>query len=237
MTKEEANQQILKIMNYEFSLSEKENKLFEELIFQCDLTVQNNMGHNPLMYALYYHQKQNLHFNKEQWNYLIENSDLTQQAKNGRTLLFYALYYHQKQNLHFNKEQWNYLIENSDLTQQAKNGRTLLFYAFYYHQKQNLQLTKNQFQTMYNALSKEQQQNIFQNLIKINHNNNHQYVEEINRLLYDLQFQPNEETIYWLQENQHQDILPIIKKRDLFFQLNNNIKSVENNGKIATIKI
>jgi ankyrin repeat protein len=237
MNKEEANQKILKMMNKDDSLSEDESQLFKKLIYHCNLNTENEHGWTPLMYTLLFNKTKNLHLAKEQLGYLIKHSDLTIQSKDGWTPLMYALRYNQYEKLNFTKEQFDYFIEHSDLTIQSQDGWIPLMFAFKYNQSENLQITKKQFQVMYDALNKEQQQNTFKVLIVVNHKYSHQYVEEINRLLYDLQFQPNEETNIWLQENQYPDILPMIEKRDLLFQLNKNIRFVENNRKIAIMKI
>jgi ankyrin repeat protein len=198
MNKKEANQKMIKIMNKKTLLSKEEIQLFKELIYQCDLTQQNQNNWTPLIFSLFYNQEQNLHLTQEQFNYLIQNSNLKQQ-------------------------------DNDDWTP--------LMFALFYNQEQNLQLTKHQFQTMYDVLNEEQQQSTFQKFIDEKNYNNQQYLEEINLLLYDYQFQPNEQTIDWLQENKYQDILQMIEKRNLFFKLYQNIKQMDNHQKINSMKI
>jgi ankyrin repeat protein len=203
MKKEEANQKILEIMNKDDSLSEKEIQLLKEIIYNCDLTIQDKDGYTPIMYIF---------------------------KKNKRY------------KLNVNTVSINYLIEHSNLSQQNQYGWTSFMFALFYNQEQNLQITKNQFQVMYQALTQEQQQKIMKKLIilikrYIHKNTKNEHIEKIKFLLYDLKFHSNEETIDWLQENQYQDILHMIEKRDLFFQLNTDIKPMDNHQKIATIKV
>jgi ankyrin repeat protein len=226
--KEETNQKILELMNQDDSLSEEEVQLFKSLIFKCDLTVQNKNNLTPLMYTLLFNKTKNLDLTKEQWNYLLEHSNLTKQDNNGWTPLMYAFTYNQEKNLHFTKEQFDYLIKNSDLRQQNNFDWTPLLFALEYNQKQNSQLTKKQFQILYETLTKEQQQTTFKFFIDIYIYKSNEYKEEMNLLLYDLQFQPSIETIEWLKNCRLKSIIKMIEKRDVFFQLHQEIKFVEN---------
>lgn len=214
-----------------FFNEEQWNYLFQN----SDLKHQDTLGFNPLMLAINYYKKEQLNFTEKQWDYLIQHSDLKQHNNEGINALMFAL--ENKKNLPLNQKQWSYLIQHSDLKQQSNIGWTTLLYAFYYHQNQNLNLSKKEFQILYDALSEGQQQNTFQRLVEKNVENNHKYVEEINLLLYDLKFQPNQKTMNWLQKNNHQDILEMIEKRNLFFKLQQEISMIENQTKIATIKI
>jgi hypothetical protein len=237
MNKEEANQKMIEMMKKKDFFSEEEVKLFKELIVQCDLTIQNDYGLTPIMFVFFYNNSKSLNFSQEQFNDLIQHSDLMIQDRAGLNHLMYAFTCNQKQNLNLNQEQIDYLIEHIDLTHQAKNGWTSLMFALRFHQSENLQFTKNQFQVMYDALTEEEQQNTFQKFIEQNHKNNHKYLKEINLFLYDLNFQPNKKTIKWLQENQYQDILQMIEKRDVFFQLNKDIQQINKTEKIDKMKI
>jgi ankyrin repeat protein len=191
------------------------------------------------MFAFRYNQSENLHLSQEQWNYLIQHSqhsDLQQQNQNGWIPLMFAFKYNQSENLHLTTEQIDYLIQHSDLKQQSKNDWTPLMFALIYNQSENLHLSKKQFQTMYDALTEEQKQNTFKNLISGNYKNQ-PYLEKIHLLLYDLQFQPNEKTLKWLQENQNKDILKLIEKRNLWIQLQKKMNHVEKKEKMNRIKI
>ena len=211
---------------------------WDYLLKNSDLTQNTYAQHwNPIIYAFMNNQKQNLNFNEEQWNYLIQNSTIKSKNKiKNYNIIIYAIKYHQSENLNFNEEQWDYIIQNSDLTQQDKDGWTPLLFALVYHQEQNVNFSKKQLRVMYYALTEVQQQNTFQNFIQQNYNNQ-KYIEQINLFLYDLQFQPNEKTIKWLQENQYKDILKRIEKRNLWIQLQKKINQVEKKEKMSKIKI
>ena len=49
--------------------------------------------------------------------------------------------------------------------------------------------------------------------------------EDILFLLYDLQFEPEEKTVEYLQKNEHQEILQMIEKRNILWNLNKNLTS------------
>ena len=43
--------------------------------------------------------------------------------------------------------------------------------------------------------------------------------------IYDLQFEPEEKTVEYLQKNEHQEILQMIEKRNILWNLNKNLTS------------
>jgi hypothetical protein len=200
ITKEEANQKILEIMNQDDLLSSEKIHLFKELMVQCNLTIKDKRSYTPLMFALQYNQTQNLHLTTEDFNYLIKNSDLKQQDRD-------------------------------------KDGWTAIMFALVYHQEENLNLSIQQFQTMYKPLTEEQQQSIFQYLIIKNYKNNNQNIEEINLLLYDLRFQIDKYMRDWLLENDYQEILQRIEKRDVFFQLHQEVQGIDKKEKMNIKKV
>jgi ankyrin repeat protein len=159
MNKEESNEKIIKLM-YNNSLDEKEIELFKELIYQCDLTIQNKYGWTPVIFALTYNQKQNLNLTTEQCNYLFQNSDLSQKDNYGCNPLMYAFSYNKSNNLNLSKEQWNYLIQHSDLQQQDKDGWIPLMFALKYHQSENLHLTTEQIDYLIQHSDLNQEDNI-----------------------------------------------------------------------------
>jgi hypothetical protein len=218
-----------------FFNEEQWNYLFQN----SDLKHQDTLGFNPLMLAINYYKKEQLNFTEKQWNYLLEHSDLIQHNIEGINALMFAL--ENKKNLPLTQKQWNHLINNSDLTQQNNFDWTPLMYALFYLRKQNLFLTQEEFKIMYQPLNEKQKQNVFLFMIDIYSKNNNSieyfYFEKIKSLLYDYQFQPTEETIHWLQEKNHQDILQMIEKRNVLFQLEKDFQLMDKQEKLNIIKI
>jgi DNA-binding PadR family transcriptional regulator len=54
--------------------------------------------------------------------------------------------------------------------------------------------------------------------------------------MFDIGYQITEKNMKWLQEN-HQDIVDMIEKRDVFFQLHQDFKPMDNHQKISAMKI
>jgi ankyrin repeat protein len=234
MNQEDANQKILEIMNKNDSLSPEEIQLFKKLIHQCDLNIRNNLGYTILMFSFIFNSLKNLNLSTEQWDYLLEHSDLNQQDYNNCNPFMYFLKNNQINKLNLTKNQLNYLIQHSDLTQQDIHGWNPLMLAFYNNQSFDI-LGKTQLKNMYVLLTEEQKQKTFTNIIQYSENDLEK--EKIYFLIYDCQFQIDKRMIDWLLENDYQNILDMIEKRDVFSQLHQDVQLIENKEKINTIKI
>jgi ankyrin repeat protein len=222
-------------MNIEQEILNKINKIYFKF---NNLKQQDEDGYNALIFALYYNQEENLNLTKEQWDYLIENSDLTQQNQNGWNALMFALYYNKTEQLNFTKEQFDYLFKNSDLKQVDNEGWNALIFALYYNQEENLNFTKEQFKKLFNPLLEEQKQKTFQLICKkYIQNKNNNIKKSILIMLYYLEFKPNQKIIDFLKENNYQEIIEMIEKRDLYFKLNNNLENNKINNKKVLTKI
>jgi hypothetical protein len=205
---------------------------FDNLIKNSSL--QKKQIFDILMDILFNNEKHKLHLSEKQLNYLIKNSNLKQKTKSGFNVLMYALLYNNSENINLTEDQWDYLIKHSNIKQQTTNDRNAFMIALDMKLKNNLNFSDEKICQLWNPLSEEQKQNTFIIICK-EYNKKKLNETSLIFLLYDLRFQPNQETIHFLQENQNKKFLEMIKKRDLLLNLKQEL-SIKNNI-IPKIKI
>jgi hypothetical protein len=190
------------------------NEQWDYFIRHSDLKLQNNEGRNAIQYVLKYYQEQKINWTEQQWDYLIQHSDLKQKDDDGWNSLMYAFMYAQEFIFSWKKEQWIYLIEHSDLKYRNKENWTAcsIFVKF-----SNLYFSKDILQYLWSELNEEEKNKIFQKYVQKTKK------EEIIWMLYDMNLQLHEKIMIWLQEEKNQEILKMIEKKDIFYNLNKNL--------------
>ena len=214
-----------------FQLTKQE---FDCLLENSDLKQQDNYGLNFFMKALQNDYDQNLNFTKKQWDYLMQNSDLKQQNDDGLNALLLAIENYKKQELNFNAKQWDYLIKNSNLNQENKDAGTVFLYGLIYNEKNEIHLSVEQKKQLWIVLTEEQQQKQFQKVCT-NFQNGFLKEKDILFILYDLQFQPTQETIDWLEDFKYKTILKMLNNSRFFLNLKQDL--FEKNNLIKRVKI
>jgi hypothetical protein len=174
--------------------------------------------------------------NKINQSSFFKFNNLSNQDQIGFNTLMFALYYNKTKQLNFTKEQFDYLFKNSDLKQVDNEGWNALIFALYYNQEEELNFTKEQFQQLFNSLLEKEKQKTFQFICEEYIKNKDDNIQKsILIMLYDLEFKPNQKIIDFLKENNYQEIIEMIEKRDLYFKLNHNLENNKiNNKKILT---
>ncbi len=191
---------------------------WDYLLKNSDLKQKTWSGENVLMHAFIFNQDQNINFSRNHWDYLLENSDLKQVNHKGLNSLM--VYIHNYKDANLSEKQWNYLLKNSNLMQETKEGFTAFLSAFLENDENFF--SKEKLQQLWNPLSQQQKNKNFQMIIDEYKNLSK---EDILFLLYDLQFEPEEKTVEYLQKNEHQEILQMIEKRNILWNLNKNLTS------------
>ncbi len=232
---------------YYLSNNKKENLFFSEekidyLLKNSDLNITNENANN-LIYALNYFEAQDIRLTTKQWDYLIRNSDIKQKM-NDKTSLIYFVFFNNRKEINIEENTLNYFIENSDLHHQDQNGWTAFLYALRSIEKN----PKNEsyIKKIYSCLSEEEKQETFYKIcekyigITKEFNQNH-----ILFMLYDLQMKPTKETLEKLNKderyqdklikNQYQELIQMIEKRDVLWDLNKNLNQEKNKKDVLKI--
>jgi hypothetical protein len=232
---------------YYFSNNKKENLFFSEkkvdyLLKNSDLSFSNE-NTNILIYALNYFEAQNINLTTKQWDYLIRNSDIKQKM-NDKTSLIYFIFFNNRKEINMEENTLNYFIENSDVHHQDQSGWTAFLYAFRIIEKN----PKNEsyIKKIYSCLNEEEKQETFYKIcekyigITKEFNQNH-----ILFMLYDLQMKPKEEILEKLNKderyqdklikNQYQELLRMIEKRNVLWDLNKNLNQEKNKKDVLKI--
>ena len=219
-----------------------DNNEWDYLIQNSDLNITNENANN-LIYALNYFEAQDIRLTTKQWDYLIRNSDIKQKM-NDKTSLIYFVFFNNRKEINIEENTLNYFIENSDLHHQDQNGWTAFLYALRSIEKN----PKNEsyIKKIYSCLSEEEKQETFYKIcekyigITKEFNQNH-----ILFMLYDLQMKPTKETLEKLNKderyqdklikNQYQELIQMIEKRDVLWDLNKNLNQEKNKKDVLKI--
>jgi hypothetical protein len=218
-----------------------DNEEWDYLIQNSLLKQQENSGYNALMYAL--ENNQNINLTTKQLDYLIKNSDIKQKM-NDTTSLIYFILFNNKKEMNMEENTLNYFIKNSDVHHQNKNG----WNAFLCALKTIETNPKNTsyIKKIYSCLNEEEKQETFYKIcekyigITKEFNQNH-----ILFMLYDVQMKLTEETLKKLNKNeryqdkliknQYQELLRMIEKRDVLWDLNKNLNQEKNKKDVLKI--
>jgi hypothetical protein len=216
--------------DYELNFSKEK---WDYLIQNSDLNQKYINSYNACILTLFYYEKQNLSFTKEQWDYLIRNSYF---SENKNDTLKAAIL--NNKNIQLTKEQWIYLIENSDLKQKDFSGNNIIIYAFRFDICEKLNCKKEIFKKFWDILSEEEKKENFESICleKIYHQTDKiKKQKNILFILYELEYDPTEETKKLLYEEKQMDSLEIIKKKELFLKINKDLFIKEIQKKVVKI--
>jgi hypothetical protein len=187
----------------------------------------------------------NKNFNIQTIKKLIFECDLNLVTKEGNSLLIYILLYNKVKKLNFTKNEIFELLDKGNLNQVNNQKRSLFFFLFSYNKNTNAPFNEKEIQYLFQKCSPLNQRITFRNLVEFNDQYSLvdnilirvSYQKEIEFVLYNCNLQITKEIKNWLKDNNKLKIIEIIEKRDLFFQLNQDIKPIDKKEKISTIKI
>ncbi len=154
--------------------------------------------------------------------------NLDDKDNKGNSVLMFCCLYNISKSLGFQKKHWEYLIVNSDLKYKVKNGWDSLAFVLVFNKSANYEL-EEPIKKMYNILSEEDRQETFKQIC-INYKEQNLSEKDILYVLYDLEFHVSPITHKWLEEQKYDDILKMIEKRNVLWNLNQEL-SEENKTK------
>ena len=191
-----------------------------------NLEDKDNQGNSALMFACLYNVSKSLGFQKKHWDYLIINSDLKHKAMNGWNSLAFVLVFNKSAKIELDEKILNYIIDNSDGNFIYKNNRTSLFFSMKFNIYEKLQ---EPIKKMHDVLSEKNRQETFKQIC-ISYKEQNLSEKDILYVLYDLEFNISPTTHKWLEEQKYDDILKMIEKRNVLWNLNQEL-SEENKSK------
>lgn len=126
LSQEQANEKILVLMNQRktFVLSEEEKKLFKELIYICDLNIQDKHLWNPVMFLLY--KNSILNFSKEEIYQFLQKVDINQQNKDGFTAIMFLFYFNKEAKINLSTNHIFELVKKANLNIKNNMGESVL---------------------------------------------------------------------------------------------------------------
>ena len=183
-----------------------------------------------------------IEFDSNYFKELIWKCDINKKTTNDLTPILFLIQNNHSKNIHLKTEDIYKLLLKANLEQEErKNNHMLLSYVFGYNQLEKLNLTNQQLINLYHKC--EDKQLFFQNFVTMhnerNYNNavfkNNRFLPPLNQeimfLLYECKIDLSQKTKDYLQSISVYDVVEMVKKRDIFLNLNSKLKSLDINHK------
>lgn len=236
MNQEESNQKILKQINEKWQF---DRNIFLEHIYNVDMEIKNYNGLTPIMFILENNKNKNINLSAEEIEKLINKSNLNTLSNEIMNISMYLMVYNEREGIHIKPEKIKKIIQKSNRNIKNYFGWTWLNILLFNNEKQKIDCSKKEIKDIYNELDEDNQQQTFKTLIKeyydkINDDDHEVIIKNIDFLLYDCKFEPNEELKKYLLQND-EEIIKKIEKRDLLFNLNNGLSKEQKIEKVLKV--
>lgn len=199
------------MMTYKKDYQEKE---FLDLLPKINLIkIKDNIGNNPIFYYIEKHKKES---KINQIKKLLTQRVLFQKNNIGEQLFNQVIIHNKDYQFFLNKNEIYQLLLNCDINSGNKSGVSIMEQVMLYNESQ-LDLDNSQLKYLWQKTNKINQENIFLKLI--NYGND----QQINFLMYDCKIIIEKDLKEILEKIDNKNILQMIEKRDILFNLNDSL--------------
>jgi hypothetical protein len=183
-----------------------------------------------------------IEFDSNYFKELIWKCDINKKTTNDLTPILFLIQNNHSKNINLKTEDIYKLLLTANLEQEeSKNRYMLLAYVFGYNNIEKLGLTNQQLKNLYDKCKDKQL--FFENILTMYNERNYTNVvfknnkflpplnQEIMFLLYECEIEVSQKNKDYLESISVYDVLEMVKKRDVFLNLNKDLKSLDINHK------
>lgn len=187
-----------------------DTKFINKLLMICDLNMKTTLWIDEDNIAMLFIRKYNiLKTPIEKVLKILSKTDLDYQNKRGESVIYLLL----KEDVPISFKNLLPFLQQINLNQQDNTRIPIMYHIL---KKENY-FDKIQMIQLWNQCNNDTQQNTFHKLVV------DKVLKSIYFLIYDCQFQPDSETNQWLNNMKSIDILQMIEKRDVLWNLQKNM--------------
>jgi hypothetical protein len=225
---------LLEKYNNKKSTPDENSKLIENLLLEpmidasfinrisnvCNLDASISLLSDSIMMVLLKNQKV-LKMSEKKITKLLNKANLNYQNQRRETPMIVLLKQNLDGNTKFSDKELLFFLNKTDINIKENNGCTAMYYLLL---KSDFQ-SKEEVIKLWNQNNEKNQEETFKELNRtyVSPEYHNDVEKAIYFLLYDCQYQPSEESKIWLKNMKLFNIIQMIEKRDIFFNLEKDL--------------